>query len=226
MSDHEYDQHGDEYEYLPALIAAIADPSAREWTVDGWRIERLGLVRGTAEYGTIGDPLGPESTGFPMRAGGTPVYLVTAQDDPGTPVAALVHPSDTPPVRSDDWGDRVATPSGLIVLHGDSGNTTIGPSGEMLRRTWATLHARAAAEGDDYLLENFRGHLTKVARLDPADWPVEPVEGDFANEWLMLPDEDGTGTVLGILVDPDGSSTTMCLDAEGEPVAALLTFGL
>ncbi len=29
--------------------------------------------------------------------------------------------------------------------------------------------------------------------VGPADWPVEPVAGDFANDWLMIPDEDGAG---------------------------------
>jgi hypothetical protein len=218
-----YDDY-DDYEYLPALITALNDPSEEKWTIDGWRITRLGLVQGSAEYGTIGDPLGPESTGFPMRPGGTPVYLVSSEDDPEEPVAALVHPCDAIPVRSADWGDRVATPSGLAVLHASPGDTTIGPSTELLKRTWAALHARAAATGDDWLLENFRKHL-RDAHVDPTDWPVEPVEGDFANNWLMIPDEAGTGTVLGILVSTDGSSMTTCLDAEGNTVAALLTFG-
>ncbi|MFQ6196468.1 hypothetical protein [Streptomyces sp. NPDC000405] len=40
----------------------------------------------------------------------------------------------------------------------------------------------------------------------------------------MIPDEAGTGTVLGVLVSPDGSNTTECLDAEGNTVAILLTF--
>ncbi|MFE5582606.1 hypothetical protein [Kitasatospora sp. NPDC056531] len=213
----------DEYEYLPALITALTDPSEEEWTIDGWRIARLGLVQGSADYGTIYDPLGPEATGFPMRPGGTPVYLVSREDAPDDPVAALVHPGDTIPVRTEDWGDRVATPSGLAVLHADPTNNWIEPAAQILKRAWATLHARAA-EGDDWLLENFREMLRR-ASVDPTDWPVEPVEGDFANEWLMIPDEAGTGTVLGILVSPDGSSTTACLDAEGNTVAALLTFG-
>ncbi|MFH8383643.1 hypothetical protein ACH4E7_22290 [Kitasatospora sp. NPDC018058] len=54
----------DEYEYLPALIMAMADPSEEQWTIDGWRIARLGLVQGSADYGKIYDPLGPEATGW------------------------------------------------------------------------------------------------------------------------------------------------------------------
>ncbi|MET8624843.1 hypothetical protein ABZW30_13960 [Kitasatospora sp. NPDC004669] len=212
----------EDYEYLPALITALADPSEEKWTIDGWWIERLGLIQGSADYGTIYDPLGPESTGFPMRPGGTPVYLVSHEDEPGLPVAALVHPCDTIPVRTEDWGDRVATPSGLAVLHASPSTTWSEPATRILKRTWATLHARAA-EGDGWLLENFREMLQR-ASVDPTDWPVEPVEGDFANDWLMIPDEAGTGTVLGILVSPDGSSMTTCLDAEGNTVAALLTF--
>jgi hypothetical protein len=158
-----------------------------------------------------------------MRPGGTPVYLVSRADAPELPVAALVHPCDTIPVRSEDWGDRVATPSGLAVLHASPSTTWIEPSAQMLKRAWAVLHARAAG-GDDWQLENLREMLQR-AYVDPADWPVEPIEGDFADNWLMIPDEAGTGTVLGILVSPDGSSTTTCVDAEGKTVAALLTFG-
>ncbi|MFJ9444296.1 hypothetical protein ACIRRH_20820 [Kitasatospora sp. NPDC101235] len=210
-------------EYLPALITALADPSEEKWAIDGWRIERLGLIQGAADYCTIYDPLGPEGTGVPMRPGGTPVYLVFREDAPKLPVAALVHPSETIPVRTEDWGDRVATPSGLAVLHANPSTTWIEPAARILKRTWAALHARAA-EGDDWQLENFRESL-RIASVDPAHWPVEPVEGDFANDWLMIPDEAGTGTVLGILVSPDGSNTTACLDAEGHTVATLLTFG-
>ncbi|MFJ6771408.1 hypothetical protein ACIQOV_10630, partial [Kitasatospora sp. NPDC091257] len=101
----------DDVEYLPALITALTDPSGERWSVDGWRIERIGLVRGAADHGTIYDPLGPEGTGFPMRPGGTPVYLVSREDAPEHPVAALVHPCETVPVRTEEWGDRVATPS-------------------------------------------------------------------------------------------------------------------
>ncbi|MEU3565349.1 hypothetical protein [Kitasatospora sp. NPDC006786] len=212
----------DDVEYLPALITALADPSEERWSVDGWRIERIGPVRGTADHGTIYDPLGPEGTGFPMRPGGTPVYLVSRKDAPELPVAALVHPCGTVPVRTEEWGDRVATPSGLAVLHADPGTTWIGPSTPMLRRAWAALHARAAG-GDGRPLENLR-EVLRGASIDPADWPVEPVEGDFAHGWLMLPDEAGTGTVLGVLANPDGSNTTACLDAEGNTVATLLTF--
>ncbi|MEV4557914.1 hypothetical protein AB0K51_13040 [Kitasatospora sp. NPDC049285] len=89
----------------------------------------------------------------------------------------------------------------------------------MLKRACATLHARAA-EGDDWRLENLREMLQR-ASVDPADCPVEPVEGDFANDRLMIPDEAGDGTVLGVLADPDGSYTTQCLDAEGNTVAIL-----
>ncbi|MEU8585109.1 hypothetical protein [Streptomyces abikoensis] len=212
----------DEYEYLPALSAALADPSEEVRTVDGWRIERLGLIQGAAAHGTIYDPLGPEGGGFPMRPGGTPVYLVSRQDAPGVPVAVLVHPGETVPVRTQEWGDRVATPSGLAVVHANPSSTWIEPGTGILKRAWATLHARAA-EGDDWMLENLREMLQR-ASVDPADWPVEPVEGDFTNDWLMMPDESGTGTVLGVLVSPDGSNTTECLDAEGETVAILLTF--
>ncbi|MFI0915123.1 hypothetical protein [Streptomyces abikoensis] len=212
----------DEYEYLPALSAVLADPSEAEGTVDGWRIERLGLIQGVAANGTIYDPLGPEGGGFPMRPGGTPVYLVSREDAPGVPVAVLVHPGETVPVRTQEWGDRVATPSGLAVVHANPSSTWIEPGTGILKRAWATLHARAAG-GDDWMLENFREMLQR-ASVDPADWPVEPVEGDFTNDWLMIPDEAGTGTVLGVLVSPDGSNTTECLDAEGNTVAILLTF--
>ncbi|MEV4432785.1 hypothetical protein [Streptomyces sp. NPDC049585] len=212
----------DEYEYLPALSTALADPSVKERTVDGWRIERLGLIQGAAGHGTIYDPLGPEGEGFPMRPGGTPVYLVSHEDAPGVPVAVLVHPGETVPVRTQDWGERVATPSGLAVVHANPSSTWIEPGTAILKRAWATLHARAA-EGDDWMLENLREMLQR-ASVDPADWPVEPVEGDFTNDWLMIPDEAGTGTVLGVLVSPDGSNTTECLDAEGDTVAILLTF--
>ncbi|AZQ75043.1 hypothetical protein EKH77_31280 [Streptomyces luteoverticillatus] len=212
----------DEYEYLPALSAVLADPSEAEGTVDGWRIERLGLIQGVAANGTIYDPLGPEGGGFPMRPGGTPVYLVSREDAPGVPVAVLVHPGETVPVRTQEWGDRVATPSGLAVVHANPSSTWIEPGAGILKRAWATLHARAAG-GDDWMLENLREMLQR-ASVDPADWPVEPVEGDFTNDWLMIPDEAGTGTVLGVLVSPDGSNTTECLDAEGNTVAILLTF--
>ncbi|MFD8756000.1 hypothetical protein ACFV0O_34245 [Kitasatospora sp. NPDC059577] len=213
----------DDDEYLPALITALADPSAQTWTIDGWRIERVGLVQGSDDHCTMYDPLGPEGTNAPMRPGGTPVYLVSRADAPGSPVAALVHPCETVPVRMQDWGDRLATPSGLAVLHANPGTGWVEPAVPMLKRTWAVLHARAA-DSSDWRLENFRDMLRR-ASVDPADWPVEPVEGDFANDWLMIPDEAGTGTVLGILVDPDGSDTTECLDAEGNTVATLLTFG-
>ncbi|KJS56495.1 hypothetical protein [Streptomyces rubellomurinus] len=213
----------DDYAYMPALTTAAADPSAQSWSIDGWRIERA-VIQGTSEYVTMNDPLGPESSDVPMRSGGTPVYLVFGEDDPDEPVAALVHPMDGLPVRTEDWGDGLMTPSGLAVLHAHPGNDHLGPAGEMVRRTWAVLHARAA-EGDDWMLENFREQLRRV-HIDPTDWPVEPVEGDFTNNWLLIPDEAGTGTVLGILVDPDGSSTTTCLDEDGEPVGTLLTFGL
>ncbi|MEU1783590.1 hypothetical protein ABZ545_29500 [Streptomyces abikoensis] len=212
----------DEYEYLPALSAVLADPSEAEGTVDGWRIERLGLIQGVAANGTIYDPLGPEGGGFPMRPGGTPVYLVSREDAPGVPVAVLVHPGETVPVRTQEWGDRVATPSGLAVVHANPSSTWIEPGTGILKRAWATLHARAAG-GDDWMLENLREMLQR-ASVDPADWLVEPVEGDFTNDWLMIPDEAGTGTVLGVLVSPDGSNTTECLDAEGNTVAILLTF--
>lgn len=212
----------DEYEYLPALTTALADPSEGKWTIDGWRIERIGLVQGSAGHGKIYDPLGPEGSGFPMRPGGTPVYLISREDAPGEPVAALVHPGETVPVRTQDWGDGLPTPSGLAVLHANPSTSWIEPSTPMLKRAWAALHARAAG-GDDWRLENLREMLQR-ASIDPADWPVEPVEGDFANDWLMIPDEAGTGTVLGILANPDGSNTTECLDAEGDTVAILLTF--
>lgn len=210
-----------EYEFMPALRTALLDPSEGVRTLDGWRIERLGLIRGSAGNGTIYDPLGPEGEGFPMRPGGTPVYLIARENAPGSPVAVLIHPSDTVPVRTQEWGDRVATPSGLAVVHANPSSTWIEPGTGMLKRAWATLHARAA-EGDNWRLENLREMLQR-ASVDPADWPVEPVEGDFANNWLMISDEDGTGTVLGVLADPDGSNTTECLDAEGNTVAILLT---
>ncbi|MEU1823090.1 MULTISPECIES: hypothetical protein [Streptomyces] len=157
-----------------------------------------------------------------MRPGGTPVYLVSREDAPGVPVAVLVHPGETVPVRTQEWGDRVATPSGLAVVHANPSSTWIEPGTGILKRAWATLHARAAG-GDDWMLENLREMLQR-ASVDPADWLVEPVEGDFTNDWLMIPDEAGTGTVLGVLVSPDGSNTTECLDAEGNTVAILLTF--
>ncbi|MEU1283393.1 hypothetical protein [Kitasatospora sp. NPDC005856] len=210
----------EDFEYLPALTTALTDPSEETRTIDGWRIERAGLIHGTAGHGTIYDPLGPEASGFPMRPGGTPVYLVFSEDAPRSPVAALVHPGETVPVRTEECGDRQATPSGLAVLHADPSSAWIAPSTGMLKRAWATLHARAAG-GDEWRLENLREMLQR-ASIDPADWPVEPVEGDFANGWLMIPDEAGTGTVLGILADPDGSNTILCLDAEGNTVATLL----
>jgi hypothetical protein len=151
------------------------------------------------------------------------VYLVSREDDPGVPVAVLVHPCDTAPVRTEDWGSLLPTPSGLAVLHAHPSDIRIEQAAQMVERAWATLHARAAADGDDWLLENFREHLRDAA-VDPSGWPVEPVEGDFANGWLMLPNEDGTGTVLGLLVSPDGSGATTCLDADGTTVAALITF--
>ncbi|MQS16340.1 hypothetical protein F7Q99_30055 [Streptomyces kaniharaensis] len=210
-----------EYEFMPALTTALTDPSEGPWTVDGWRIERLGLIQGAAGNGTIYDPLGPEGGGFPMRPGGTPVYLIARENAPGVPVAVLVHPGETVPVRTEDCGDRVATPSGLAVVHANPSRTWIEPGTGMLKRAWATLHARAA-EGNSWRLENLR-EMLQHASVDPADWPVEPVEGDFANDWLMIPDEDGAGTVLGVLADPDGSNTTECLDTEGNTVAILLT---
>ncbi|OEV39393.1 hypothetical protein HS99_0001425 [Kitasatospora aureofaciens] len=156
-----------------------------------------------------------------MRPGGTPVYLIARENAPGVPVAVLVHPGETVPVRTQDCGDRVATPSGLAVVHANPSRTWIEPGTGMLKRAWATLHARAA-EGDSWRLENLRESL-QLASVEPADWPVEPIDGDFANDWLMIPDEDGTGTVLGVLANPDGSNTTECLDAEGNTVALLLT---
>ncbi|CAM5658662.1 hypothetical protein BOQ63_039440 [Streptomyces viridifaciens] len=218
---YEDDEFEYEYEFMPALSAALADPSEGVLTRDGWRIERLGLIRGAAGHGTIYDPLGPEGGGFPMRPGGTPVYLIARENAPGVPVAVLVHPGETVPVRTRDCGDRVATPSGLAVVHANPSRTWIEPGTGMLKRAWATLHARAA-EGDSWRLENLRESL-QLASVEPADWPVEPIEGDFANDWLMIPDEDGTGTVLGVLANPDGSNTTECLDAEGNTVALLLT---
>ncbi|SOB88695.1 hypothetical protein [Streptomyces sp. 1331.2] len=212
----------DDYDYLPALFTAVADPSEEKRTVDGWRIERVGPIQGAADHCTIHDPLGWEGMNVPMRPGGTPVYLVSREDAPAVPVAALVHPTENVPVRMDDCGDGLATPSGLVVLHADPSTTRIEPAARMLERTWATLHARAA-EGSGWLLENFRESL-RDASVDPSDWPVDPIEGDFANDWLMIPDEAGTGTVLGILVSPDGCNTTACLDADGKTVATLLTF--
>ncbi|MGW3177611.1 hypothetical protein [Streptomyces sp. NPDC001153] len=215
------DEFEDEYEFMPALSTALIDQSEGVRTLEGWRIERLGLIRGAAGDGTIYDPLGPEGGGFPMRPGGTPVYLIAREKAPGAPVAVLVHPGESVPVRTQDWGDRVATPSGLAVVHANPSRTWIEPGTGILKRAWATLHARAA-EGSTWRLENLRDMLQR-ASVDPADWPVEPVEGDFANGWLMIPDEDGAGTVLGVLADPDGSNTTECLDAEGNTVAILLT---
>ncbi|MFG3229751.1 hypothetical protein ACGF07_33900 [Kitasatospora sp. NPDC048194] len=210
----------DEYAFMPALGKALADPSERVRTLDGWRIERLGLIQGAGGDGAIYDPLGPEAGGFPMRPGGTPVYSIARESAPGSPVAVLVHPGDSVPVRTQDWGDRVATPSGVAVVHATPRRSWIEPGMGILKRAWATLHARAAEDGS-WRLENLREMLER-ASVDPADWPVEPVEGDFANGWLMIPDEDGTGTVLGVLANPDGSNTTECLDAEGETVAILL----
>ncbi|MFJ9770793.1 hypothetical protein ACIRVF_06085 [Kitasatospora sp. NPDC101157] len=94
------------------------------------------------------------------------------------------------------------------------------PRWRAFQRAWAALHARAA-EGCSWRLDNLREMLQRDS-VDPADWPVEPVDGDFANDWLMIPNEDGTGTVLGILADPDGSNTTECLDTEGNTVGVLL----
>lgn len=214
----------DEYAFMPALSTVLADPSEGVWTLDGWRIERLGLIRGAAGNGTIYDPLGPEAGGFPMRPGGTPVYSIARENASGGPVAILVHPGDGVPVRTQDWGDRVATPSGLAVVHANPGSAWTEPGTGMLERAWATLHARAAG-GSSWRLENLREMLQR-ASIDPADWPVEPAEGDFANDWLMIPDADGTGTVLGVLADPDGSNTTECLDAEGDTVGILLILEL
>ncbi|MFJ9455297.1 hypothetical protein ACIRST_09485 [Kitasatospora sp. NPDC101447] len=210
-----------EYPYMPALSTALADPFEGTRTVDGWRIERLGLIQGSCDHGTIYDPLGPEGGGFPMRPGGTPVYLVAREAAPGVPVAVLVHPGETVPVSTEDCGDRVATPSGLAVIHANPSTTWIEPGTGMLKRAWATLSARAAG-GESWRMERLR-EMLQDASVDPTDWPVEPAEGDFANDWLMIPDEDGTGTVLGLLADPDGSNTTECLDAEGNTVAILLT---
>jgi hypothetical protein len=74
------DEYEHEYEYLAALSTVLADPSEVVRTVDGWRIERLGLIQGAAGHGTIYDPLGPEGGG----------------------------PCETVPVRTQDWGDTAA----------------------------------------------------------------------------------------------------------------------
>ncbi|WP_030277284.1 hypothetical protein [Streptomyces sp. NRRL B-24484] len=211
----------DEFDYVPALFTVLAGPPEGERTVDGWRVKRLGLVKGPADAGTVYDPAGPEAAGFPARPDGTPVYLVSRADRPEVPVAAVVHHGDTAPVRTQEWGESMMTSSGLAVFHASADTRWIDPAVPVLRRAWAVLHARAAG-GDDWLLDTFRAALQDV-RADTRDWPLDPVEGDFAEDWLLLPDEAGTGTLIGILISPDGATTVECLDADGNTVAMLLT---
>ncbi|MFJ1702408.1 hypothetical protein [Kitasatospora sp. NPDC088346] len=62
-----------------------------------------------------------------------------------------------------------------------------------------------------------------LAGRRPADRPAGRGEpDDFAEGWLMLPDEASGGPALALLVDLDGYRLVPCLDAAGRVTAALV----
>ncbi|MDH6711499.1 hypothetical protein P3T27_008259 [Kitasatospora sp. MAA19] len=158
-------------DYLPALLAALPALDRREEVAGPWRLRRAG----TLDLSATGECWLEDAEGGDAFGIGASVAYLVLDGDPQSPsvIALLLHHGETPPVAAGEDGDRVATDSGVLMLHA----LPAAERAALLDRAMAARSAEDAEFADGWLMlpDRAAGGPALVMLVDTDGYRLVPV---------------------------------------------------